>query len=268
MKIINIKAIAAGVLVDLIGFLFFAALIMILVSMVVYGKGIQADAALIQNTMKIINSNEFLVGFLLLGIFMNFIGGVLAGQIAKRSEIAHACLVGTVILLVGLAIPSSTPSTYPAWFTWTTNLLIFPAVILGGVVSIKFKYNSFLSINLKEKLWILNGVIIFCFYQAIMLIGRSYITREDIILSSIESILWISVAIGLINKNNFTRIALTVWLGLEIVLNIDQLSHLSKLNLTGIVSMSLFICSRAFVIYYLRRKAIALKFTEDAPDVN
>jgi hypothetical protein len=260
MKSIKIKAVAVGVLADILLTLFFMALIMILISIVLYGEGVQGDA-LIQNTLKIMHSTKFLAGFMIIGSFMDFVAGLVTGKLAKTSEVTNAGLAGAISLIIGLAIPSSTPSTFPSWFHWTGVLVTIPAFIVGGIASVKLQNSPFLSLNLKEKFLILKCIEIFCLYEAIMLIAWSYLARKDIISSVIEALLWTSLAVGLINKLNIARRAIIVWFVFEIVLEVPyRLAHMKGIHLDTVSSIIFYISIRVFVIYYLRKKSIVQKF--------
>lgn len=114
----------------------------------------------------------------------------------------------------------------------------------------------------------MNCVIIFCFYSAAQLIGWAYFTHIDIISSLIEALLWLVVAVGLIKKINMARIAIIVWLVIEIVLGVPyRFSHFSgKIQAHQVASIVFYILIRAFVIYYLQRKQVISKFKENVPD--
>lgn len=267
MKNINIKAVVVGVLADILGTIFAVGLIMILIWIVLYGDGIQGDA-LIQHTEKLMQSTNFLAGVMVFGTFMDFVAGFITGKIAKKSEVTNAGLVGGISVLLGLIMSIFSPSSTPTWFNWSAYLITIPAVILGGMFSSKFQNSLFLSINLKGRLWVLNCVIIFCFYKAAQLIGWAYFTNSEIISSLIEALLWLITAVGLIKKINVARIAMIVWLVIEIVLGVPyQLSHLSgKIQAHQVFSIVFYILIRAFVIYYLQRKAVISKFKKNVPD--
>jgi len=88
---INTKAIIWGVMVDNIGYLCFMTLLGVVVGIMgITGNEINTQIETITN--------------IILALGFTFLGGYIAGRIAKYSEVLHGGIVGTIGLLIGLII--------------------------------------------------------------------------------------------------------------------------------------------------------------------
>ena len=121
IRTINIKAIILGAMFDNIGYLFFTAIIGI-----VWGiMGISVNE---------INTQIETITNIILALGFTFLGGYIAGRIAKHSEVLHGGIVGAIGILIGFIIIVA--MSYPIlWPEIVCFVGIIPIGMGGGCVA-------------------------------------------------------------------------------------------------------------------------------------
>ena len=71
----------------------------------------------------------------LFGTACAIFGGYVAGKVAKRSPLGHACAVGVLIAAIAAWSIHATPVRSAIWTQLAALLFMAPATILGGVLS-------------------------------------------------------------------------------------------------------------------------------------
>ena len=127
---INSKAVLLGILVDIVGsFTLGLLVIMILLGIYYASKGIPVDE--METYMKTDIPSIFLT--ITVGLYFTFLGGFVAGRVAKSDEVLHASIVGIAgVLLLLFFWDESTPGVNLIGLTFT-----IPVAMLGGKLSIK-----------------------------------------------------------------------------------------------------------------------------------
>ena len=127
---INRKAVLLGILVDIVGsFTLGLLVIMILLGIYYASQGIPVDE--METYMKNDIASLFLT--ITVGLYFTFLGGFVAGRVAKSDEVLNASMVGIAgVLLVLVFWNESTPGINLIGLTFT-----IPVAMLGGKLSIK-----------------------------------------------------------------------------------------------------------------------------------
>lgn len=127
---INNKAVLLGILVDIVGtFTLGLLIIMILLGIYYASQGIPVDE--METYMK--NDIPSIFITIAVGLYFTFLGGFVAGRVAKSDEVLNASIVGIAGVLLSL-------------FFWNESSLginligltfTIPVAMLGGKLSIK-----------------------------------------------------------------------------------------------------------------------------------
>jgi len=122
--IMKIKAIALGVITDLIGSLILSIPIGVIGTVIHLSRGGKPE------TFKaFLHSNIPLLLFsLIIGLALVIVGGVVTAYIAKEKRVWNAFLTGVVISLVGIPFSLS----LPFWFSALSFVLTIPSATFGG----------------------------------------------------------------------------------------------------------------------------------------
>lgn len=120
----KIKAIAFGVLTDLIGSILVAIPIGVIGAVIHFSHGGSPDTfeTFLHGNMPLMISS------LVLGLAAVMASGVVTAYVAKQNRVWNAFLMGVVTTLI--AIPFSL--SLPLWFNVASFLLMVPSAILGG----------------------------------------------------------------------------------------------------------------------------------------
>jgi hypothetical protein len=120
---LSLKAFGVGVLVESVGFYaWFVALIMADVLSHYLSKDAEAFASRLRADPR------FLAGLVLVQVAFMFLGGLVAGHIAKRKWVAHGLAVGTAgVIVVWLNYPEL------PWWGLVEMSLALPAAICGAI---------------------------------------------------------------------------------------------------------------------------------------
>ncbi|MFQ5946918.1 MAG: hypothetical protein ACE5NC_11855 [Anaerolineae bacterium] len=125
---ISFKAILIGALADVGGSIVTGIVAAAILGISLARQGVpesDIEARLIQT----LQNPAVLVGILVVGLGFDFLGGFIAGRIAKRGEVMHAGMAGVLALLLALLLFGSDT---PMWFNAVAFLLIVPTSMLGG----------------------------------------------------------------------------------------------------------------------------------------
>lgn len=127
---INSKAVLLGILVDIVGTFTLGLLItMILLGIYYASQGIPVDE--METFMK--NDIPSLFITIAIGFYFTFLGGFVAGRVAKSDEVLNASIVGIVGVLFLLFFWNESPlGVNLIGLTFT-----IPVAMLGGKLSIK-----------------------------------------------------------------------------------------------------------------------------------
>ncbi len=127
---INRKAVLLGILVDVIGsFTLGLLILMILLGIYYASKGIPVDE--METYMQ--NDIPSLFITIAVGLYFTFLGGFVAGRVAKSDEVLNASVVGIAgVLLLLFFWDESAPGVNLIGLTFT-----IPVAMLGGKLSIK-----------------------------------------------------------------------------------------------------------------------------------
>jgi hypothetical protein len=132
-KTISIKAIILGVLTDIGGTFLFSVIFGILAGIAMAVKGITAA-----EMTERLEQPVFLISNLVIGLIFTLLGGLVAGRIAKRSELLHGGIVGGISIIFSLTFLSSVPVLYNA----VALPLVIPAAVLGGFIARRYRDNT------------------------------------------------------------------------------------------------------------------------------
>jgi len=127
---INGRAVLLGILVDIAGsFTLGLLILMILLGIYYASKGIPVDE--METYMKTDIASLFLT--IAIGFYFTFLGGFVAGRVAKSDEVLNASIVGIAgVLLLLFFWNESSPGVNLIGLTFT-----IPVAMLGGKLSIK-----------------------------------------------------------------------------------------------------------------------------------
>ncbi len=120
IKDIRIDAVIVGAIVDNVGTLF----VMMLLMTSLASTGISQDEVMLR--MKGLSG---LLLTLIIGLGGTFLGGYVAGRMAKQSEILHGGFVAAVGIAIGVAFGEE---TLPLWYHIVGFGLMLPAGMFGG----------------------------------------------------------------------------------------------------------------------------------------
>ncbi len=129
---INLKAILIGFFVDIGGTTLASFVYALIMGIILAVQGVpptEIEAKMAQGPAVYLSS-------LVIGFVFTFLGGYVAGRIAKTAEVLHGGMVGVIGVLLGLAL--YTPlnfSAYPVGFTMVGFALAIPLALLGGYVA-------------------------------------------------------------------------------------------------------------------------------------
>lgn len=126
MNDLNVRAIVAGSILDLMGSFFVGE---ILYALVAVASGAQTTDQL---TTVFDDSVALQAAIVLIGAAMTAAGAYLAARIARGAERAHAFAVGLISTVIGFTIVFSAPESAPFWSQASALLLTIPAAFVGG----------------------------------------------------------------------------------------------------------------------------------------
>jgi hypothetical protein len=129
-RTVNLKAVAVGFLVDLVGGTVAGTAAGLIFSSVLRARGVPADQVKLYY-----EAIAFKVCGFAFSLSFSVLGGFVAARIAKRRELVHAGATGlvriAVSLLLGLAI-SGDATRLPIWHWVLIYVKVLPAAVLGG----------------------------------------------------------------------------------------------------------------------------------------
>ena len=126
---ISLKAVALGVLTDIVGSMLAMTIVGLIVGAVLDADGVPQEALELQ-----MHRPGFLLPGMLLGLGFTALGGFVAGRAAAKLEVTHGALVGAACLIVGILLrPLSAPAS--PWYTAVSLLGCVPLGLLGGYLA-------------------------------------------------------------------------------------------------------------------------------------
>ncbi|MFQ5962353.1 MAG: hypothetical protein ACE5MG_13250 [Candidatus Methylomirabilales bacterium] len=141
---ISFKAIVIGALTDVGGSMVTGIVAAAILGISLARQGVpesDVEARLIESAQ----SPAVLIGILVVGLGFSFLGGFIAGRIAKSGQVIHAGMAGAVAVFLGLLLlgrPDITDEvsagiveSLPVWFDALSYLLVVPTAMLGGYVA-------------------------------------------------------------------------------------------------------------------------------------
>lgn len=123
MSDVKLKAIIVGVIVDNIG----TVVVMLLLMTALASQGISQEEVIAR-----IKSPSGLLLNLIIGLGCTFLGGYVAGRMARRSEVLHGALVAGVGMILALLYRES---GLPPWYDIIGFAGMLPAGMVGGHVA-------------------------------------------------------------------------------------------------------------------------------------
>jgi len=132
---ISIKAVLAGVAIDIGGTFLAGALFTVIYTAVLMSQGVSSQDELRQ---RMLTDQSFYVASLVLGTGFLVGGAFAAARIARAREIAHAGLVGAVAMVIGALIVFVDTSMYPSWYIPVSFSMTPPVALLTGYVARRF----------------------------------------------------------------------------------------------------------------------------------
>lgn len=131
---INIRAIIAGTLFDIIGTIIFE----VIFSFIAAVPYVNAGIAPAEIELQLGNSFLFQALNICNGLFFTAMGGYIAARIAGAAILKHAILTGTSSLTIAVLFIAFIPGATPGWYGIATLLLMLPAAALGGYIRQSF----------------------------------------------------------------------------------------------------------------------------------
>jgi hypothetical protein len=134
---ISIKAVAFGLLVDIVGTISVAITGMIVLGVVWGAQGVKpqdVEAKAEQLSQDV----SFLLIAAAIGTGFTILGGYVAGRVCRTGPVLHGALVGLVGILLGLVLFVAFPTEMqkgPEWYTVGSFLVPIPAGAFGGYLA-------------------------------------------------------------------------------------------------------------------------------------
>ncbi|MGZ3661190.1 MAG: TIGR04086 family membrane protein [Bdellovibrionota bacterium] len=122
-----------------------------------------------------------LIASLCSGFLFTFLGGFVAGKVAKKSELLNGAASSIVCFLLSFAISLGHESPTPSWYNWTCYFLTLPVAVLGGYFA--FRHNRMAITEKARKLtrWGIVGfvgVLITCIFSMFVLAVRQAVLAK------------------------------------------------------------------------------------------
>ena len=128
LKKFNIKAVAAGLITDIVGSVAVGLALAILVAVV---ASIGGDAS--PNNLAVLRGNIYLRVIGLLGTtFFTGLGGYVAARMSRPNGISNSLAVGLLSVVLGIILAISAPGITPIWKLLIGLILTIPAALAGG----------------------------------------------------------------------------------------------------------------------------------------
>ena len=122
-KKISIKAILIGFATDVIGSIAMGVIFGIILGIVLAVRGVSPEKMAAQMEGPLVLIPSLVIGFL-----FTFIGGFVAGRIAKQAEVLNAGIVGGLGIFFGLLFCMFNP----LWYNVISFVGVIPIAIFGG----------------------------------------------------------------------------------------------------------------------------------------
>ncbi|MBD3392824.1 MAG: hypothetical protein GF418_12025 [Chitinivibrionales bacterium] len=134
MKELSPKAIALGVVVDIVG----SILLGLIGSMIMFARlsarGLSRDAIMAQ--LSTVGNNTLYTAFVVIvGFGMTAVGGYVAAWVARHNHLLNAAFVGGAAVVLGLFLDVGGPQ----WYRVMALLLPIPSAALGGYVYLRVR---------------------------------------------------------------------------------------------------------------------------------
>jgi hypothetical protein len=130
-KNIRIKAVAAGLLTDIVGSTAVGFVIAIYIVVIASKSG---DAS--PEHLAALRNNFYLKLIGLVGTtFFTGLGGYVAARMSKPNGIFNSIILGVICTLLGIALAVSMPGITPIWKLLTGLILTIPAAWAGGKIA-------------------------------------------------------------------------------------------------------------------------------------
>jgi hypothetical protein len=124
----TLKAVAYGVLTDLVGTTVAGVALLIVFSTILLGQGHTPDGL----AAELLDSSTYMVVSLGVGLSFTVLGGYVAARVANRREYWHALIVGIIVLVIGELMVSADPTSMPLSIRIIGDLLVVPAALFGA----------------------------------------------------------------------------------------------------------------------------------------
>ena len=124
----TVKAVAYGVLTDLVGTTVAGVALLIVFSTILLGQGHTPDSL----ATELLDSSTYMVVSLGVGLSFTVLGGYVAARVANRREYWHALIVGIIVLVMGELMVSADPTSMPLSIRIVGDLLVVPAALFGA----------------------------------------------------------------------------------------------------------------------------------------
>jgi len=124
----TLKAVAFGVLTDLLGTTLGGVVLVVVFSSVLIGQGHAPDRL----GALLVDSSAYLAVSLAVGLSFTVLGGYVAARVANRREYWHALIVGVIVLVIGEVMISADPTSMPLSIRVIGDLLVVPGALFGA----------------------------------------------------------------------------------------------------------------------------------------
>jgi hypothetical protein len=124
----TLKAVAFGVLTDLVGTTVGGIVLVVIFSSILIGQGHTPESL----GPLLTDSGAYLVVSLAVGLSFTVLGGYVAARVANRREYWHALIVGIIVLVIGEVMVSADPTSMPLSVRIIGDLLVVPAALFGA----------------------------------------------------------------------------------------------------------------------------------------
>lgn len=131
LKSIKIKAVAVGLLTDIVGSVAVGVALAVFIAVVASNSGDTSPEHLVG-----LRANTYLKLIGLLGTtFFTGFGGYIAARLSLPNGFSNSLAVGLLSILLGLVLAVSTPGTTPIWKLLFGLILTVPAALAGGIIA-------------------------------------------------------------------------------------------------------------------------------------
>ncbi|HUG55987.1 MAG TPA: hypothetical protein VMJ92_02830 [Candidatus Limnocylindrales bacterium] len=130
MSELDLRAVAIGVAVDILGSIVIGGALLI-------AAGAMLGASTTEALEELFDvSVELQVFSLLTGLLFVVIGAFVAARVAKRDELQHAFAVGVISTAVSFSCVFMAPEALPFWYEAVALILTIPVAFVGGWVAL------------------------------------------------------------------------------------------------------------------------------------